>query len=69
MSEPTTCGYCGHRFDAEAGRQSCHACALVGGGCRSLRCPRCGYENPEEPRFLARLRSWFARRRERKGGR
>ncbi len=61
----TTCGYCGHRFDVEEGRRSCHACSLVGGGCRSLRCPRCGYENPEEPRALGWLRRLFGREKER----
>lgn len=36
---------------------------LHGGGCKSVRCPRCGYEMPEEPAFLGRIAAWFGKRR------
>jgi hypothetical protein len=59
--EQVSCGFCGHRFTAAEGRQHCAACSLLGtGGCTSLRCPRCGYENPEEPRWLSKLRGWLS---------
>jgi Fe2+ transport system protein FeoA len=33
----------------------------MSGGCASLCCPRCGYQMPDEPPLLARLRGWFRR--------
>jgi Fe2+ transport system protein FeoA len=52
-----TCSFCGGSFEEAAARRHCQACP-VGPGCRSVRCPRCGYETPEEPRFLRRLARW-----------
>ncbi|HOF88208.1 MAG TPA: hypothetical protein PLZ36_08935 [Armatimonadota bacterium] len=53
MATPTlTCDLCGHRFTAEEGATSCGNCALFGtGGCRKVRCPRCGYEMPAPARL------------------
>lgn len=60
----TACSYCGHEFDAEAARRQCrHGCGMAG-GCRAVKCPRCGYEMPEEPAIFARLRAWVQRRRD-----
>ena len=57
-----TCSFCGAELDPVAARRACDACSLSGGGCRSVCCPRCGYEMPEEPPLLVRLRAWFGRR-------
>ena len=57
-----TCSYCGHVFELEASRHACAGC-MVGEGCRSVRCPRCTYEMPEELKLVSRLRAWFQRRR------
>jgi rubredoxin len=50
-----TCGMCARTFDEERGQPSCQACPLSS-GCRFVRCPHCGYENPVEPAWLLRLR-------------
>jgi Fe2+ transport system protein FeoA len=57
-----TCSYCGHVFDIQASRHECAGC-VAGAGCRSVRCPRCTYEMPEELQLVSRLRAWFQRRR------
>lgn len=59
-----TCGYCGFEFDLEESRHACAACELVGAGCKLVKCPRCGYDMPEEPVFIQRFRAWRERRRE-----
>ncbi len=56
-----TCSYCGLVFELETSRHACEGC-VVGEGCRSVRCPRCTYEMPEEPKLISRLRAWFQRR-------
>jgi len=52
------CGYCGERFAENQGQPACAACPLKG-GCRYVRCPRCGYENPCEPPWVGKLRAWL----------
>jgi hypothetical protein len=37
-----------HRFEEEDGLKACGACASFG-GCRHVKCPRCGYEMPQTP--------------------
>ena len=49
-----TCGFCGKEFLEDRGQAACGAC-LFSGGCRWIRCPHCGYENPETPEWLRRL--------------
>lgn len=51
------CSFCGHVFDEAATRHQCQGCALAE-GCRRIRCPRCGYEMPEEIRTPEWLKSW-----------
>ena len=63
-----TCSYCGASLDPIAARRACDACSLAGGGCRSVCCPRCGWEMPEEPPLLARLHAWLGRRRPLRSG-
>ncbi len=56
-----TCAYCHTVFDEKTSRLACSAC-VVSEGCRRLRCPECGYEMPEEPAFVKRLRAWWGKR-------
>ena len=44
------CSFCGLEFEEISARHQCQGC-LLAGGCRSIRCPRCGYEMPEEPKL------------------
>ncbi len=63
-----TCGFCGLSFEIDASREACAACsAFGGGGCRFVRCPRCGYEMPEPvalPAWVRRLKSFLERSHE-----
>lgn len=52
------CSFCSFVFDAGGARQQCQGCLLAGTGCRSVRCPRCGYEMPEEIGIAQRFREW-----------
>jgi hypothetical protein len=47
------CGFCGHEFNEEEGIKGCGKC---GKPCRSIRCPRCFYENPPEPAVVKKLK-------------
>lgn len=49
------CGLCGAEFDEKDAKASCARCPFH--GCGLLRCPKCGYEMPPEPRWL----KWFKR--------
>ena len=49
------CAFCGHAFQEAPAREQCRNCALFA-GCRKVRCPRCGYESPEEPGLVKWLR-------------
>lgn len=62
-----TCGYCAEVFTEDQGQPTCAACPIRG-GCQMVRCPRCGYENPSEPEWMARIRRWLQSREGRKGG-
>ncbi len=53
-----TCGFCGRTFEEDRAQPTCQACPLSR-GCRAIRCPHCGYENPAvpaAPAWLLRLR-------------
>ena len=52
------CGYCGHEFPHDQGIRACGRCGKPG-GCRMVRCPRCYYENPEEPAIVSKIRERF----------
>jgi len=54
-----TCAYCGRTFAEDQGQPACASCPLKG-GCRFLRCPHCGYENPCAPSWVERLKAWVA---------
>lgn len=49
-----SCSFCGYAFSEEDGRKACGACSMFG-GCRSIKCPRCGYEMPQVSDLLKRL--------------
>ncbi|NJD10568.1 MAG: hypothetical protein FIB01_09090 [Gemmatimonadetes bacterium] len=49
------CGYCGRHFAEDQGQPACAGCPLRK-GCRFVRCPHCGYENPATPPLWGRLR-------------
>ncbi len=61
-----TCGFCGAPIDESLARHACASCPLGKDGCRRLRCPRCGYENPETPAIFRRLTAWREAREQRK---
>ncbi len=50
-----TCGYCGRAFEENRAQPTCQACPLSH-GCRAIRCPHCGYENPAAPAWLGKLK-------------
>lgn len=54
------CGFCGEVFEEDRGQPACLGCPLAE-GCRYVRCPACGYENPVTPAWLERLRARWPR--------
>ncbi len=54
------CGNCGRSFTARQGEFACHGCGHFG-GCHLVKCPHCGYEQPQEPVWVAKLRDLLAR--------
>lgn len=55
------CGFCGSFFDPQEAETLCSGCPVVR-DCHLIRCPRCGYETPPEPKLLRWLRSFRQRR-------
>jgi hypothetical protein len=56
-----TCGFCGFEFEEDRTQSACRACPL-GSDCGLVRCPRCGYENPGTPRWIAFLKKKLEKR-------
>lgn len=54
------CTLCSFRYDEQEAQKSCSSC-LVTKGCRPIRCPRCGFETPPEPKWLKTIRDRFSR--------
>jgi len=50
------CPLCGHSFTEETAANECRSCTLFA-GCQWVRCPKCGYEWPREPRIVRWLRA------------
>ena len=59
------CGFCGHEFEEEDGKQSCGGCQ---GGCKAIHCPRCNYKNPIEPKFIKMIRARIGKTGLKQGG-
>ena len=55
---PLVCGMCRRPFAEDRGQAACNGCPLHE-GCRFVRCPHCGFENPVEPPWLQALRKWW----------
>jgi rubredoxin len=63
------CTLCGHEFSAEGGSASggnesgtkvaCKGCPIKK-GCKLIKCPKCGFETPPEPKWL----KFFRKRKE-----
>ena len=58
-----TCGFCRHEFEEDRSQSACRACPL-GSDCGLIRCPKCGYENPGTPRWIAFLKKKLGRKPE-----
>ena len=52
------CDFCGYEFQEEEGNRGCKSCP-VSTGCHMVKCPRCNYEIPPEPRWIGRLKKLF----------
>lgn len=50
------CSFCGSVFDKNNAEKGCNGCPFQG-GCRKIKCPNCGFEMPEEPAWIRKLRS------------
>ena len=50
-----TCDFCRREFAEEDSRKTCSKCSLFG-GCKSVKCPYCGYEMPQVPKIFGKLR-------------
>lgn len=48
------CAFCGYEFSENDAAASCKGCSMTK-GCKLLKCPRCGYETPPEPKWLKKL--------------
>ncbi|MDF1562733.1 MAG: hypothetical protein P1V51_06800 [Deltaproteobacteria bacterium] len=59
-----SCDFCGLDFDVTNSREGCAACSVWGGGgCKYVKCPRCGYEMPELPDlpgWVQRIKSFLS---------
>jgi ferrous iron transport protein A len=55
------CAFCGHELTQEGIEKACRGCGAFG-GCHLIKCPACGYEQPQEPRWLQKLAAWARRR-------
>lgn len=51
------CSFCAYEFDEEEGAKACGRCAAFG-GCRSVKCPRCGYEMPQTSGLVKFFMKW-----------
>ncbi len=56
------CPACRNVIEPGCEDKVCRSCSLFS-GCRKVRCPRCGYEWPREPRFVRWLREHLTRNR------
>ena len=57
MFGKTTCSFCGREFDETKAEAACRGCPSRK-GCRRVKCPYCGYETPQQPRWIQWLKRW-----------
>lgn len=57
------CSFCGLELTQENIEKACKGCGAFG-GCRLVKCPRCGYEQPQEPAWLKSLLGWAKSRKQ-----
>ncbi|MCS7064818.1 MAG: hypothetical protein NZL85_00940 [Fimbriimonadales bacterium] len=57
------CAFCGRELTQEGIERACKGCGAFG-GCRLVKCPSCGYEQPQEPLWLRKLIEWVRHRRQ-----
>jgi hypothetical protein len=57
------CSFCGLELTDEKIEKACQGCGAFG-GCRLVRCPRCGYEQPQEPAWLKKVLTWAKSRKQ-----
>ncbi len=55
------CGFCGHELTEEGIEKACKGCSAFG-GCRLVKCPNCGYEQPQQPKWLKALVQLMAKK-------
>lgn len=48
------CGLCGFEFNENEAQTACEHCSMKK-TCKLIKCPKCGYEMPLEPRWLNSL--------------
>lgn len=52
------CSFCGHYFFKEEALTSCNGCPFKA-ACNKTKCPRCGYEMPQETGLI----KWLGRKK------
>jgi hypothetical protein len=48
------CSFCDKKFAEADAQKACQACSMFG-GCKKVKCPYCGYEQPPVPAFLEKI--------------
>lgn len=49
------CGLCGFEFDENKAAFACASCFMMK-ECKLIKCPRCGFETPPEPKWIKNLK-------------
>ncbi len=52
------CPFCSFEIDDQSPVLACKRCSSFA-GCKMVKCPRCGYEVPPEPKWAKTLRKLF----------
>ncbi|MCX7766083.1 MAG: hypothetical protein N2246_05190 [Candidatus Sumerlaeia bacterium] len=55
------CLLCGFEFDEREAQNLCKGCVFFS-SCGLVKCPNCGYETPEEPMLIKKLKKWKEKR-------
>jgi len=49
------CTLCGYEFNEKDAQRACKNCPVMK-GCKLIKCPKCGFETPPEPKWLKLFR-------------